>query len=227
MGLSVTYNRGINSNSPTNSWSFKNQFLPDILGLSNGGFVAAYDNDSVNPGDGDFILLNFYDINASALGSYQVPYSPGTSAFGQPSLAQLANGNVLTVWEDDFASDPGLRGRLYTPDGFVIGGELKLNTAATGFDDPQVAALPGGGFAVSFEFGDDVWCGRYDNAGTLIGGFPQVNSAASAGIQNDTAVAALADGGYVVTYTDASQTIDIRTTIYNANGSVRKADFGI
>src|SRR5258706_11119558 len=234
MTLTVTYSRtDLKSDFQTNTWTDLDQFAPDVLGLLNGGFVAAYNN--LNGTPNTFPVLSFYDASFNAIGHFrgEHPYAAATSttAAGQPSLTQLANGNVFVVWDNNDPGDAGLRGHLYSPAGAPIGSELTLAFSGTLFDDPQVVALRGGGFVISFtqNFGtsSDAAYRVFDDAGNPAT-FDIVNSNRN-GLHNDSAVAALADGGFVVTYTDAANATDqdIRAAIYNADGSVRKADFGI
>src|SRR6266853_689309 len=163
MALTTTYSRANiagKTDFQTNTFIGDDQVSPDVLGLSNGGFVSAYNN-----ANGRFILLDFYDAQSNHIGTFQQPYDipPNISAVGQPSLTQLANGNVLVVWEDAVVASPGLHGHLFSPTGAPIGSELTLTSAGSG--DPQVAALAGGGFVVSYTFGGDVFEGKYNDAG--------------------------------------------------------------
>jgi len=88
----VTYSRIELSSTTLNTYTSGTQKLPDILGLTNGGFVTAYNTDD------NFDLLNFYDANGAVVGGFQIPYGSGnTTPQGQPSLTQLSNGNVVVI----------------------------------------------------------------------------------------------------------------------------------
>lgn len=206
-----------------NTFTPGTQILPDVLGLDNGGFVAAY-----NTASGNFILLDFYDADSNQVGSFRIPYDDAnTEPPGKPSLTKLANGNVLVVWDDNNPAESELIGRIFDQDGNAVGGELTLSGPSIAFEDPITSALSGGGFVISFTFGGNVFFGRYSDTGIQLGGFTQVN-AATVGIQNDASVVALADGGFVVTYTDTDPANQpLRAAIYNADGSLRTADFVI
>lgn len=212
----TTFQFGVNTFTPGT------QILPDVLGLNNGGFVAAY-----NTANGNFILLNFYDANSNQVGSFRVPYDDAnTEPPGKPSLTKLANGNVLVVWDDNNPAESAMLGRIFDQNGNAVGGELTLSGPSISFEDPVTSALTGGGFAISFTFGGNVFVGRYNAAGGQLGGFTQVNSVATTGTQNDASVVGLADGGFVVTYTDTNPANQpLRAVIYNADGTVRTADF--
>ncbi len=74
-------------------------------------------------------------------------------------VVQLANGNILVVWESNDNSGVGfpdgydIIGQLFDPLGNLLGAEFRLNTSAT-FDDErdaEIAALANGGFVMVFE----------------------------------------------------------------------------
>jgi len=195
---------------------YTDQNNPDALGLSNGGFVIAYTADLGDSASAT--VLTFYDAARNVVAQEKVANQGSSFLVGTPSVTQLSNGNVLVVWDED-GNGPGILARMFTQQGSPIGDEFMIagGNAAT---DPQVAALENGGFAVSYTLSGDIVVARFDDNGSLF------NTIARAGSQSDSAIAALADGGYIVTYTDNSP-IDpeIRGAIYNANGTVRKADF--
>jgi hypothetical protein len=216
MAVTTNYVRSVGSGEFVIANNASGQ-LPDVLGLTNGGFVVAYT---------DYPLfdttLAFYDAQLNVVA--QELARPGDSfSQGTPSLAQLGNGNILVAW-DEWSSPEGILARLFTPGGSAIGDVITL-VAGADSTDPQVMALANGGFALSYTSSGNVFAGRYDNAGVLQNG-GQVNTVATAGTQNDSAIALLADGGYIVTYTDANPADQqIRGAVYNADGSVRQADF--
>ncbi len=215
MTLSTTYTRSaLKSDFLTNGYLTGNQLAPDVLGLSNGGFVSAYNNAE------HAIVLDFYDASFSIIAGQQTPFSGATKAAGQPSLTQLTNGNVLVVWDDNAPESPGLRGHLFSPTGASIGSELTLGTSDFGYADPQVAALAAGGFVISYTFGSVVAFARYDDNG----GLQSSSLVSTTGTDSDSAVAALIDGGFVVTHTDVDESSDpttIYAALYNADGSGR------
>jgi Ca2+-binding RTX toxin-like protein len=80
----------------------------------------------------------------------------------QPSIVQLANGNILITWTTDDASGLGapagteVFAQLYDPLGVAIGTEFRINQAST-LDNERnsdVVALPGGGFIVIYHDAD-------------------------------------------------------------------------
>ena len=95
-----------------------------------------------------------------------------------PSIAATDDGGFVIVWESRNQDTPGafdfgIYGQRFAADGSKAGGEFQVNAvnvSATQFD-PEVAGVPGGGFAVAFsdDFGDGSSDGIrvrfYDGAG--------------------------------------------------------------
>ncbi|CAN5128864.1 hypothetical protein BH10PSE7_BH10PSE7_37430 [soil metagenome] len=222
MSVTTTYQNIISTASfQSNSFEDGLQVDADLLGLTNGGFVSLYGSEH-GSGAGD-LQLDFFDANHNPIaGGHQVILATGTT---QASVTQLANGNVLVVYSDNVADNgEGLRGHLYTEAGQPIGSTLKLNGVSGGFDMPQVTALKDGGFVVSATIAGNILMSHFAADGS--GGVMKQVNAPIPGIQEDAAVAALQDGGYVLTYTDTNpgeQTV--RGIVFNEDGTVRKADF--
>ncbi|WP_394887536.1 calcium-binding protein [Mesorhizobium sp. AaZ16] len=226
MAVTSTYSHlATKTKFQANSFEPGDQLLPEVTGLSNGGFAVAYNNNNIADG---FVLVDFYDAAHNPVGTFKVPSDGATKALGQPQVVELDNGNVLVTWKDDAPGDAGVKGHLFTAAGEPIGGEIYVGINIAGEDtDIQVAALEFGGFVVTQTYSSNIYRNHYNNDGLKIDAGQQVNTLE--GDQADSAVAALSTGGYVVTYTDtdlADQTT-IRARVYNADGSTHVNDFNI
>ncbi|MFI0843493.1 calcium-binding protein [Mesorhizobium sp. IMUNJ 23232] len=223
MTVTSTYTRNvIKSEFQANSFETGNQLLPDVTGLSNGGFAVAYNNGNINDGE---VVVDFYDAAHEPVGAFHIPYENGTMAVGQPQVIELSNGNVLVTWVDAESPIAYTKGHLFQADGTPIGSEIAIDPVGS---DIQVTALAGGGFVVTDTRADNVWQTVFDDAGDEVSASAMVNDILLPGTQNDSAVAALSTGGYVVTYTDtnpADQVLHAR--IYNANGTTKVNDFAL
>lgn len=72
-----------------------------------------------------------------------------------PRIAALDDGSFVAVWDDENPNGGTLRdifGRIMKADGTAIASSFQVNMAANSYQqNPDVAALPGGGFAVVWE----------------------------------------------------------------------------
>ena len=92
--------------------------------------------------------LNEFTVNLTTTGSQF-----------SPTITHLANGNILVTWvstDDTGVGSPAgtdLIGQIFDPIGNRIGGEFLVNSGTSGEaeTDPDVAALPSGGFLTVFE----------------------------------------------------------------------------
>ncbi|MFI0843906.1 calcium-binding protein [Mesorhizobium sp. IMUNJ 23232] len=224
MSLTSTYaSNPVKHQFDANSFGLVDQLSPTVLALSNGGFVVAYNNHDTSDG---YIMVDFYDSGFNRIGNYQdkIPSNGDTTAIGQPTLTETSDGNVMLVWDENQSGEAGINGRIFDATGAIISPEFSLGVGAN-FEDPQVAALDGGHIAYTYTYNGNVYVYRTHPGGSET---QQVNTFAAAGVQNDSAITVLADGGYVVTYTDTNPANQqIRGAVFNADGSVRKADFVI
>src|SRR3954447_12728462 len=90
----------------SNEYSFyADQIYPDVVGLTNGGYVEATNVLAYFSDHGDVYVSNsmevsFYDKNYVWIASRDPFLNDGNGEdVGQPSVTQLANGNVLVVWQ--------------------------------------------------------------------------------------------------------------------------------
>ncbi|HEX5499246.1 MAG TPA: hypothetical protein VFX03_08470, partial [Thermomicrobiales bacterium] len=133
---------------------------PSIVALSGGGFALAYEWRSLDfdINTGTFptaILLERYAVEGTLyqpvgvpLGFIQIDAVDGGTTV-DPAITQLTDGRILTTWTQSSGSGAGIRyaivdaatGDVTTPD-TLLPGTNGLDFAS------DVAALPGGGFAV-------------------------------------------------------------------------------
>lgn len=150
----------------------------------------------------------------------------------QPApVAALGNGNYVVVWGHQ-VEYPNLHygfsilGQIYDANGNTVGGQFDIsqpNADGTGHQWPAIVALEGGGFAVSWSDtnNSDIWARRFDASGIAQAGFVSVNQTDSGG-ERATSIAALANGGFAVSWFDDSNNVDIRT--YDSGGSPTSAE---
>lgn len=140
--------------------------------------------------------------------SFQVnSITTGLQQISDKSVAALQSGGFVVVWTDasQSADDPtgtAIRARIFSAAGTPQGSEFLVNSDTNGSQaDPAVAALPDGGFVVSWsgahnQGSQGVLAQVFDAAGQKVGGQALIEN--SSGIAS---VAALANGEVVVAYT--------------------------
>ena len=155
-----------------------------------------------------------------------------------PAITGLPNGRFVATWTDTSGTAPDFsicsRAQIFNADGSRFGAEFVVNTTTNdGQLQPEITALSGGGFAVTFldlsqlNTGPDFSNIRvqvFDVVGTKIGG-DFVAPATSVGNQTEPVIAKLHLGRYVVAWTDSSATGGdtsgdaIRSQVFNADGT--------
>ena len=155
-------------------------------------------------------------------------YTTGVQS-GQPAraVARNSNGTFVVVWSDDGYFTDGRDGdglgvfaRLYDATGAPVGSDIQVNSYTTHSQhSAAVATLPGGGFVIVWQSGDEfetqdgsgagIFARVFDNAGTAAGGEFQVNTYTLRG-QRSPDVASANDGSFAVVWVDDGYTFDGR-----------------
>ena len=214
------------------------QDRPVVSALADGGFIVAWHDYGVPNGD---IKARSFAANGVPQGG-EITVNAGESADTSqrwPTIAVLANGNYVIAWEDwNLEFDPtGKRdivGQMFASDGSTIGERFRLNPI-DGLDqaNPKLTALANGGFVATWQvssatagqpaFGNmNVNAQIFDASGAKVGGAFAVG-ANTALDQADARVTSLADGGFVIAWTEtvgtaANWSSNVRAQIYSANG---------
>ena len=181
-----------------------------LTGLASGGFVVAWEAEP----DG-----YSHDIHARVCGTGGIwsdefrVHADTANYRDAPSVAGLTGGGFVVTWTsygEDESGTGGIYAQRYTADGLAVDGQFRVNSTVAGDQyDSAVAALTGGGFVVTWVSDQDgsatsIQGQRFDAAGNKVGGEFLVNTFPT-GMQWYPAVAALADGGFVVSWQSDSQ----------------------
>ncbi len=225
------------------------QNSPSITGLSDGRFVVAWTlNGSQTGGDTSLssIRAQIFNANGTASGAEFLVNTTVTDRQEEPAITALANGRFVIAWTDVSRSpdDPSflaIRAQMFNASGTKSGAEFLVNTTVTGFQqNATITALAGGGFVVTWvdltgfnpldPDGYDIRAQVFDDNGLAVGSEFLVNTT-MAGDQGAPAVTSLADGRFVVVWTDDSQTggdtslAAIRAQVFNADGTLSGTEF--
>ena len=175
-----------------------------VTGLADGGWVVTWSSDGQD-GDGDGVYQRRYKADGTAAsGEMQVnTTTAGYQSLAYSSTTALADGGWVVAW----TSSGDVYQQAYKADGTALGVETLVNTYTTGSQSPEsILALADGGWVVTWnssgEDGDGggVYQQAYNADGTPKGDETRVNTFTTGG-QFISRATALADGGWVVTWT--------------------------
>ena len=203
---------------------------PSVASLAGGGYVVAWDSAGQDGPSSSGVYLQRYDSAGGAQGIETRVNATTAGNQQNPSVAGLADGGYVVSWESagQDGSGLGIYAQRYNASGVAQGSETRVNTTTAGDQaSPSLAALAGGGFVVTWQSnGQDgaglgIYAQRYDASGAALGVETRVNTT----IVNDQSlpsVAALASGGYVVTWESNGQDgsgLGIYAQRYDASGA--------
>jgi Ca2+-binding RTX toxin-like protein len=158
----------------------------------------------------------------------------------ESAVTALGDGRFVVTWTDvsqsgGDTSDTAVRGQIFNADGGRAGGEFLVNTATYGSQyDSAVTALGDGGFVTTWSnwsnSSGNVIRGQIFNADSGKSGGEFLVNTTSDNRLYDSAITALGDGRFVVTWTDFSgdgerQRSEVLGQIFNADGSASGGEF--
>jgi VCBS repeat-containing protein len=184
----------------------------DITGLANGGFVAAWEDQS----DGS-IRAQLYAAGGARIGG-EFPIADHSNL---PDVAGLANGDFVVSWIGAGATED-VRAQVFHADGSKAGDEVLVASDPVGTRlYTTVTALAGGGFVVGWSDWDngqpnrDLRAMAFASDGSRIGGEFSANSISEPGLNPSSA--GLANGDFVVAWMngDTTPAADIKAQIFS------------
>jgi Ca2+-binding RTX toxin-like protein len=224
-----------------NTTTTGNQHEPAVTALDDGKFIITWRDESQTGGDtnGSAVRAQIYDADGERLGDELLINSTKTRDQSQPAITLLADGRFVVSYSDGSASgadasSAGVRAQIFNANGTKSGGEFLVNTLTNGDQFAStITALADGGFVISWtDFGANSGAGSqadiraqvFDANGVKVGAELLVNSSIP-GIQSESSVAALADGRFVVSWTDIANNVDIKAQVFNADGTKSGEEF--
>ena len=189
------------------------QQAPAVATLDNGDFVVVWESiGQDNYGYG--IFGRQFAADGTPLGGEFEVSSRSNADQNDPQIAALGDGGFIVTWwsQDNGSADGGdVFARRYDASGISVGGEFQVNAPqADEQREATVAALADGGFVIAWKsIGQDgdqggIYAQQYDAAGAPVGSEFLVNTAVTAGNQEQPAIAGLPGGGYVIAWTSAA-----------------------
>jgi len=189
-----------------------------LIGLAGGGFAVAWQGAAVISGGllTGSIRLQLFDSGGAKVGTEQVVSTEDEGNFNSPNITALASGFIVTWTKQDSPLGVGIpitfdvRGQLFDSSGAKVGAEFVVNTTTAETQSaPDVDAVPGGGFLVTWQGQTagstdfNIYGQFFSDSGAKVGGEFVVNSV-TAGNQTTARVDVLASGDIVVIWTDNS-----------------------
>lgn len=219
-----------------NTATASQQMDPVIAALPTGGFVAAWTDYGSSLGD---VRAQIFAADGSKVDGEFLVNTTTSSSQVLPSITVLATGSFVVTWVDTSglgvdASGAGVRGQVFEASGKKLGSEFLVNTTTFGNQsEPAVAALPDGRFVVAWTDGSEtggdasglaIRAQVFEADGTK-SGFEFIVPTTVSNWQVQPTLAALADGRFVVSWSDGSQAggdmsnLAIRGQIFDARTS--------
>lgn len=190
----------------------ESQRFPAVAADPDGDFVVVWSDRNFTQPSPDGDLFGVFGQRVARAGTpigteFQInSYTTGNQRF--PTVAAGVDGDFLVVWEGRGATGDGIFGQRYDSASVPLGTEFQVS--AGGVNAPVLSASPQGGSLVAWWGGSDggpfggIFGQRYDRGGTQQGTAFQANSYTT-GTQRNPAVAAQADGGFVVVWESYKQ----------------------
>jgi uncharacterized protein YheU (UPF0270 family) len=210
------------------------QHEPAIRSLPDGRLVVVWSDTS----NGTDVEVRARVVTADGLEAVPEFVVTSTTADHQyePELTVLADGSFVVVWSDTGnGTDVDVRARVFHDDGSEAVGEFVVSAAVAGDQfEPTVATLADGRFVVAWADNSGATCdirARIFNADGTESVAEFVANGTAANSQYLPVVIALADGRFVVSWTDDSRSggdtseLAIRAAVYNADGSQAVPEF--
>jgi hypothetical protein len=182
-------------NSETDS-----QTSPELSTLSNGNFVAVYEDEFFGSATDHDIKYGIFTKTGFPLTSGAVPGANSNQLETDPDVAAIRDGGFVVVWTSPVSSVHDIRASILSNTGATVASNILVNTTtAATQDEASVVALADGGFLVTWE--DDlanlVRAQRFDAIGDKIGAEFTVKNGVSDGFSGDSPEAALLSDGRI------------------------------
>jgi hypothetical protein len=215
------------------------QTFPALSADANGDFVVVWQSLGQD-GSSYGVFGQRFSAAGARRGSEFQANTYVTSYQSRPAVASDANGNFIVVWQssgqEGSLSSGGVFGRRFSAAGVPQAAEFQVNTYTTSLQYvPAVAADAAGDFVVVWDsFGQDgaaygVFGQRFNASGARVGAEFRVNSFTTS-LQRDPAVAADANGNFVVVWTssrDADGSYGVFAQRFNSSGAPQGPEFRV
>ncbi len=192
-----------------NTFTTGDQAYPRVAGLPDGDWVVTWQSTGQD-GSGDGVYFQRYNASGAVGAETQVNVTTADSQ-ADPAITGLDDDKFVITWTSNGqdGSGGGVYMRVFNADGSAASSEIGVNQ--TTFNSQglgKVVSLGDQGFIVTWASngqdgsGYGVYARHFDTDGNPVGDEFRVNSTTS-GHQTSPTIAALDDGGYVITWSGA------------------------
>jgi hypothetical protein len=204
-------------------------FNPSITAFADSSYVITY---TVGTGADSDIVARVVSATGTVGAQFDIDNQTDNRDFSE--VATLPNGNFVVVYQDEFfgsATDTNITYAVFSPAGTEVAGPTDIigGQGLNSETDPDVAALREGGFVVVWTDADssvtDIRATLLNSVGDPIVFNILVNTTTT-GAQNEASVAALADGGFLVTWEDDNANL-VRAQRFDAAGNKIGTEFTV
>jgi hypothetical protein len=231
----------IGSEMLVNTATTSNQNAEQITALTNGGFVVTWTDLSQKAPDtsGAAIRAQLFAADGSKSGGEILVNTAVSGAQNGELITALAGGGFVVTWVDVSFTAPdtlgaAVRAQVFAANGGKMGSEILVNTTVSGNQNAeQITALVGGGFVVTWldnAILGEVRAQLFAADGSKSGGEINVNTA-TASVQNGEQIVALSNGGFVISWLDASgqggdnSGTSVKAQLFDATGAKLGGEF--
>ncbi len=219
----------VGQETKVNTENLDQQRNPTVTALADGGWLVSWQSTDQD-GDGNGVYFQRYDKDGVTYGKEMRANTEFANHQSDPVVAGLPDGGWLIAWRSvgQDGANGGIYYQRYDSSGVVVGPETLVNTeTASAQTSPAIRVLQNGDWVIAWQSnGQDgdgwgIYQQVYHNDGNTYGLETHVNSFTTFD-QTEPSIAALADGGFVVTWKSDQQDGD-GTGIYQqrfaANGT--------
>lgn len=193
---------------------------PSISALETGGYVVAWTTSVFSPSSGTTTIISAQAFNAAGAasgGAFQVASFSGS--VGKMEVERLSGGGFIATWEEGFPFGV-TKSQIFSANYNKVGGPLTFDGNASFV---EIAALTNGDFVATWQDQSNsdrnITARLYDSSGIALGDAFSVNTKTTEW-QMYPQVAALADGGFVISWQDdVDGEPDIKAQFFASDGT--------
>ena len=129
------------------------QALPVVTGLSNGGFVVAWQDSHPATGEPDTLIrAQVFDAAGAKVGTSLEVSGTVAGERDFPSVTSLPDGGFAVTWQHFISpTNSEIKAQFYDGAGTRIGSEITVNTVTSDYQErPVVSSLLGGGIVIAW-----------------------------------------------------------------------------